>query len=115
MHTATKNTLRVIFIIAASISLLQSTTYVTAEKNTNTDTSSPYIPDEKGIMMYDYGRNIGKVYNPLIIAQGGQKYHQNYLKDNNDNKSKEYFINTADWLVNHAEEKEFNGIHYSLW
>ena len=66
-------------------------------------------------MMYDYGRNIGKVHNPLIIAQGGQKYHQDYLIDSNDNKSKEYFLNTADWLVSHAEEKEFNGIRYSLW
>ena len=115
MHTPKKNTFTVIFIIAATISLIQSANNITAEKDTNTNTSSAYIPDEKGIMMYDYGRNIGKVYNPLIIAQGGQKYHQDYLIDSNDNKSKEYFLNTADWLVNHAEEKEFNGIRYSLW
>lgn len=58
---------------------------------------------------------MGKVYNPLIIAQGGQKYYQNYINDSGDKKSKEYFLNTANWFVKHAKEKEINGFHYSLW
>ena len=46
---------------------------------------------------------------------GGQKYYQNYMNDSSDEKSKEYFINTANWLVKHAKEKETNDIDYSLW
>ena len=66
-------------------------------------------------MTYDYGGETGKVYNPLIVSQGGQKYYQSYMNDSSDEKSKEYFINTADWLVKHAKEKETNDIDYSLW
>jgi heparosan-N-sulfate-glucuronate 5-epimerase len=132
MRKSTKAALTVTFIITSSISLLQSgifssfshyssifptttAVYAFQKKTTNTNTSSSTIPDKKGIMMYDYGGKTGKVYNPLIIAQGGQKYYQNYINDSSDKKSKEYFLNTANWFVNHAKEKENNGIHYSLW
>jgi tetratricopeptide (TPR) repeat protein len=130
----TKTTLTVIFVVTSSISLIQSgifssfshyssifpattatAVYAFQKKDKNTDTASPSIPDKKGIVMYDYGGKVGKVYNPLIIAQAGQKYYQNYLDDSGDKKSKEYFLNTADWFVKHGKEKEIDGFHYLLW
>jgi hypothetical protein len=128
MRTRTKTALTVMFIIILSISLIQSgifsasslifpttAVYAFKQKDTNTGTSSSTISDKKGIAMYDYRGKIGKVYNPLIIAQGGQKYYQNYINDSGDKKSKEYFLNTANWFVKHAKEKEIDGFHYSLW
>ena len=70
------------------------------------------IPDNSGVMMYKYP-NIGhNVYNPLAISSGGLDYYSKY-QNTGDNKSKEYFINTANWLVNNAKDKE--GGKYSLW
>jgi heparosan-N-sulfate-glucuronate 5-epimerase len=123
MCTTTKTTLTIIFI---SISLIQSAVfsssifltiavYALQKKTTNTNASSSAIPDNKGIMIYDYGSKIGKVYNPLIIAQGGENYYYKYMNDSSDEKSKEYFLNTANWLVKYAEEKENNTTHYSVW
>jgi heparosan-N-sulfate-glucuronate 5-epimerase len=130
MHTTTKKTkLTVMFMFISWISLIHSaassppstfsttiSAYAFQKENTNTDnTSSSTIADNEGVMIYDYGRKIGKVYNPLIIAQGGENYYHKYMNDSNDKKSKEYFLNTANWFVKHAEEKENNSIHYSLW
>src|SRR5215217_1203526 len=132
MRITTKTALAVMFIITSSVSLMQSgafssisqyssvfpntiDVYASKEKDTNTDASPSSITDKKGVMMYDYGGKAGKVYNPLIVSQGGQKYYQSYMNDSSDEKSKEYFINTADWLVKHAKEKETNDIDYSLW
>jgi hypothetical protein len=28
------------------------------------------VPDDKGVMMFDYGANIGKVYNPTVLGMG---------------------------------------------
>jgi hypothetical protein len=120
------------FVITSSASLMQSgvfssltqyssvfsitnDVYASKKNETNTDASPSSIPDKKGIMMHDYGGEIGKVYNPLIVSQGGQKYYQSYMNDNSDEKAKEHFINTADWLVKNAKEKETNDIDYSLW
>jgi heparosan-N-sulfate-glucuronate 5-epimerase len=70
------------------------------------------IPDNSGVMMYKYP-NIGhNVYNPLAISSGGLDYYSKY-QNTGDNKSKEYFINTANWLVNNAKDKEEG--KYSVW
>jgi heparosan-N-sulfate-glucuronate 5-epimerase len=128
MRTIIETTVTVMFIVISWISLIQSgifssyyssvfptatAVYAFQKKTTNTSTSS--ISDKKGIVMYNYGGRIGKVYNPLIIAQAGQKYYQKYLNDSGDKKSKEFFLNTADWFVKHAKEKQIDGFHYSLW
>jgi hypothetical protein len=108
MRKSTKTALTVTFIITSSISLLQSgifssfshyssifptttAVYAFQKKTTDTNTSSSTIPDKKGIMMYDYGGKTGKVYNPLIIAQGGQKYYPNYINDSSDKNQKNTF------------------------
>ena len=52
------------------------------------------------------------VYNPLILAGEGLNYYKKY-ENTGDTKSKEYFINTANWLVNNAKDKE--GGKYSVW
>ena len=70
------------------------------------------IPDDNGIMMYKYPSIDHNVYNPLIVATYGIDYYNNYEKTG-DKKSKQYFINTANWLVNNAKDKE--GGRYSLW
>lgn len=89
MRTSTKTALAVMLIITSSASLLQSgvfssfsqysstlpitdDAYASKKKTTNTDTSPSSIPDKKGVMMYDYGGKTGKVYNPLIVSQGGK-------------------------------------------
>ena len=77
MRTIIETTLTVMFIIISSISLIQSgifssyyyssvfptatTVYAFQKKTTNTSTST--ISDKKGIVMYDYGGKMGKVYN----------------------------------------------------
>lgn len=40
-----------------------------------------------------------KVYNPLISANGGLLYYRDLENYIDTEKSKEYFINTAGWLV----------------
>lgn len=49
-------------------------------------------------MMYNYNGVQRKVYNPLFVANEGIKYYSEYER-NGDNQSRQYFINTADWLV----------------
>ncbi|HKU49876.1 MAG TPA: D-glucuronyl C5-epimerase family protein [Nitrososphaera sp.] len=68
------------------------------------------VPDDKGVMMFDYGANIGKVYNPTVLGMGGAKYYYDY-KTTGSAESWQKFLNTADWLVQHATDKG----SYSLW
>lgn len=70
------------------------------------------IPDDNGVMMYKYHTNENSVYNPLMLANAAEGYYTTY-ENTGDKKSKEYFINTANWLVNNAKDKE--GGKYSLW
>lgn len=70
------------------------------------------VPDDKGVMMYNYNGVQRKVYNPLFVANGGIKYYEEYER-HGYNKSRQNFINTADWLVNNAKDKD--GGKYSLW
>ena len=68
--------------------------------------------DGNGVKMYKYHNMEHSVYNPLLVAIGGEDYYTNYI-NTGDTKSKEYFINTANWLVNNAKDKE--GGRYSVW
>src|SRR5919107_5786533 len=68
------------------------------------------VPDDKGVMMFNYHGVQRKVYNPLSVAIGGMEYYLEY-KNHGDKESKQYFINTADWLVNNANDKG----KYSIW
>lgn len=70
------------------------------------------ITDDKGVIMYNYNGVQRKVYNPLFVANGGMKYYSEY-ENHGDKQSKQYFLNTAEWLVNNAKGKD--GGKYSLW
>ena len=70
------------------------------------------VPDDNGVIMYKYPTIEHNVYNPLILASWGLEYYKKY-ENTGDTKSKEYFINTANWLVNNAKDKE--GGKYSIW
>jgi heparosan-N-sulfate-glucuronate 5-epimerase len=72
----------------------------------------PEVPDENGVIMYNYNGVQRQVYNPLFVAIGGLKYYSEYEEDN-DQQSKQYFLNTADWLVNNAREQ--GRYNYTLW
>lgn len=72
----------------------------------------PEVPDENGVIMYNYNGVQRQVYNPLFVAIGGLKYYSEY-KDDGDQQSRQYFLNTADWLVNNAKEQGPN--NYTLW
>jgi len=89
-----------IFSIADNDFLLTSTVF-----------AAETIPDDKGVIMVKYPSHQHSVYNPLILAGEGLNYYTNYNNTGNI-KSKEYFINTANWLVNNAKHNEGG---YSLW
>ena len=36
------------------------------------------VPDENGVMMYNYGGSIGTVYNPKVVAQQGIQNYESY-------------------------------------
>ena len=68
------------------------------------------VPDEKGVMMYSYGGSIGTVYNPKMVALHGITDYE-YFEETGDAQAKRNFINTADWLAEHASDRG----NYSLW
>jgi hypothetical protein len=70
------------------------------------------ITDNNGVIMYYYPSLAHNVYNPLILAGGGLSYFAEY-ENTGDSQSKQYFINTANWLVNNAIDKEQG--RYSIW
>ena len=74
------------------------------------NSSKLLVPDDKGVMMFDYHGVQRKVYNPLSVGIGGMEYYSEY-KNHGDKQSKQYFINTADWLVSNATDKG----KYSVW
>jgi hypothetical protein len=67
-------------------------------------------PDQNGVMMYNYHGVQRKVYNPHVVASSGWNYYVEYQTTGSD-KPKKYFLDTADWLLDHAEDKG----NYSLW
>jgi heparosan-N-sulfate-glucuronate 5-epimerase len=70
------------------------------------------VADDYGVIKYNYPSLHHSVYNPLILASGGLSYFTEY-QDTGDSQSKQYFINTANWLVNNAIDKEQG--RYSIW
>jgi heparosan-N-sulfate-glucuronate 5-epimerase len=70
------------------------------------------VPNEKGVIMFNYKDAKHSVYNPLILASWGLSYFTKY-ENTGDNKSKEYFINTANWLAANAKDKQ--GGKHSIW
>jgi hypothetical protein len=70
------------------------------------------VPDEKGVVMFKYKQIKHSVYNPLILASWGLSYFTQY-ENTKDNQFKEYFINTANWLVANAKDKQ--GGKFSIW
>ncbi|UVS67852.1 D-glucuronyl C5-epimerase family protein [Nitrososphaera viennensis] len=62
------------------------------------------VPDENGVMMYDYGGSIGVVYNPKVVTAYGLQYHDSYRRTG-DPQARRNLINTANWLLEHAKEK----------
>jgi hypothetical protein len=67
------------------------------------------LTDANGVAMYNYGGDIGIVYNPKVVATVGLEYYDNGEKGNK--KAKRYFLNTADWLVTNLKNKS----NYSIW
>ena len=95
-----------IFSIADNDFLISSTVY-----------AAETIPDDKGVIMVKYPSIEHSVYNPLILAGEGLNYYTKY-NSSGDIKAKEYFINTANWLVNNAKHNEagvYSLKEYSLW
>lgn len=68
------------------------------------------VPDENGVMMYNYGGSVGTVYNPKVVAQHGIKNYDSYQKTG-DAQARQDFLNAADWLAGHAVD--MGG--YSIW
>ena len=69
--------------------------------------------DENGVWMWKYSSIGHSVYNPLLLASAGLDDLYKKYEETGDTKSKESFINTANWLVNNAKDKE--GGKYSIW
>ena len=73
-------------------------------------TGAQLVPDDRGVMMYNYGAKTGIVYNPVVVGLEGSRYYHDYQATGNL-ESRAKFVNTADWLVEHAVDKG----NYSLW
>ena len=74
--------------------------------------------DDKGVMISNYHGGQRMVYNPLIAANGGLLYYRDLENYIDTEKSKEYFTNTADWLVSTSVNKTDelkNGEEYVVW
>jgi heparosan-N-sulfate-glucuronate 5-epimerase len=71
------------------------------------------IQDDNGVWMWKYPSIGHSVYNPLFLSSAGLDDYYKKYENTGDTKSKEYFINTANWLVNNAKDKE--GGKYSIW
>ena len=71
------------------------------------------ILDDNGVIDVDLPFIGHSVYNPLLLSSEGLDNIIKIMKITGDTKSKEYFINTANWLVNNAKDKE--GGKYSVW
>ena len=74
--------------------------------------SAEQVIDDNGVIMYIYPGFQHSVYNPLTLSSGGLSYLKEY-ENTGDTVSKEHFINTANWLVNNAKDKEEG--KYSIW
>src|SRR5919199_6111995 len=72
--------------------------------------TTAFATDNNGVIMYYYPCSQHSVYNPLILAGGGLSYLAEY-QNTRDSQSKQYFINTANWLLNNATDKG----GYSIW
>jgi len=92
------------------ISLLFAATVGMAAMTARQSTAAELIPDENGVMMYDYGGSIGAVYNPKVVAQQGIKNYDNYQLTG-DPQALQNFISAADWLLAHSVSKG----NYSVW
>lgn len=74
--------------------------------------SAEPVLDDNGVIKYIYPGFQHSVYNPLTLSRGGLTYLSEY-ENNGDMQSREFFINTANWLVDNAKYKE--GGRYSIW
>lgn len=72
--------------------------------------SATPVPDEKGVVMYDYGGSVGAVYNPKVVAQYGIMNYNNY-GETGDLQARQDFVNAANWLVENAVDMG----NYSIW
>ena len=68
------------------------------------------VPDENGVMMYNYGGSIGTVYNPKMVAQQGIQNYESYQLTG-DPEAKQAFMSASNWLLAHSVDKG----NYSLW
>lgn len=92
------------------ISLLFVAAVGTAAIAASQSTAAQLVPDENGVMMYDYGGSIGAVYNPKVVAQQGVQNYNSYQLTG-DPQARQNFIGAANWLLAHSADKG----NYSLW
>ncbi|HVX02026.1 MAG TPA: D-glucuronyl C5-epimerase family protein [Nitrososphaera sp.] len=92
-----------------------------SSNNNDSSNSGGPVPDEDGVMMYDYGWPIGVVYNPTVVAAYGLQYYDVYQKTG-EVAARQNLINTANWLLENAREHrgkekggDGSGRCYSLW
>ncbi|HXV45399.1 MAG TPA: hypothetical protein VD736_01880 [Nitrososphaera sp.] len=71
------------------------------------------VADKNGVIMYDYGGSIGTVYNPKVVAIEGMKYRRDY-QITGDLEARQHYINSADWLVDHATDRQLCAVGIRL-
>jgi len=104
---------RDIIIIAAVVTIIIIVSYQVYYLALPTRTAlAQSITDDNGVIMYYYPSLQHSVYNPLILASGGLSYFTDY-QDTGNSQSKQYFMNTANWLLNNAIDKQQG--RYSIW
>lgn len=106
--------LTMVFIpsLAHAITMVPPVPSTAKDRPLSTSNDARLVPDASGVVMYDYGGSTGTVYNPKVVAVEGLRYYHNFQYAGVE-EEKEYFLNSADWLVGNASIKE--GGRYSLW
>lgn len=95
------------------IILVGSLTFLAEQPRTGLDAERTFI-DENGIPYYDHqlmwGEEIGIQRNPHIINRVATNFYNDFLKTNNET-SKKFFINNANWITENTIKHE----NYSIY
>jgi heparosan-N-sulfate-glucuronate 5-epimerase len=81
----------------------------------------PRSHDALGTPMLNYGRHIGKAYDPLIVGQWGLKNHD-LFKRTGSLENRQNFIAASDWICDYLDQDTFaetkserGSVFQSLW
>jgi D-glucuronyl C5-epimerase C-terminus len=79
-------------------------------KNVIVSPTHRFVVDSNGLLLVDYGGNVGVVYNPVALEERALKYYEEFITEGNAS-AKLFLLHAAQWLIDHASDRG----NYSLW